>query len=256
MFKKILYVFVFILLISSVIAMPVKDVKLTYYTNDYTSTLTQQEIQQIDQIAQAIQESGVAEIAIVMVDNFDGLSKEEYAITIAHERLGDTKEDNGLLILIGLDVREYRIEVGYGLEGILTDAKVGRIGREQIVPYFQAGEYGQGIIAATQAIGYELLPEGIPAPQGYDNTSSDSSGATIWFIFILLFFIFRVVSYMHYRKKHYKNPNNKAVDDAFTAAMITSWFFRPPRGGGGFGGGGFGGFGGGGFGGGGAGGGW
>lgn len=248
-------VLLLILLVVScgVLALPVEDVQLTGYVNDYTTTLSPSQIQEISSIAQALQEQGLAEIAIVVVDNFDGLTREEYAIGIAHENLGDTQEDNGLLLLVGLEVREYRIEVGYGLEGILNDAKVGRMGRELLIPNFQAGNYGQGILEVVQAIGYELSPEGIQAPAKYSTDEGNISGIVLWFVFIILFFIFRAISYAQYKKKHH-NDSDDGLDDAFTAAMFASWFFRPPRGG--FGGGGFGGFGGGGFGGGGAGGGW
>lgn len=256
--KKLLSIVLFLMVLSSFAgALPVDQVRLTGYVNDYTSTLSPNEVQQISSIAQSLQEQGKAEIAVVIVDDFDGLTREEYAITIAHENLGDTQTDNGLLILIGMDVREYRIEVGYGLEGDLNDAKVGRMGRELLVPNFQAGNYGQGIVELVQAIGFELMPEGIPAPQGYTGEDESSSGFTLWILFIVIFFIIRAISYAQYKNKHYKRPGSDDVDDAFAAGMIASWFFRPPRGGGGFGGsGGFGGFGGGGFGGGGSGGGW
>ncbi|MCA9478190.1 MAG: TPM domain-containing protein, partial [Nanoarchaeota archaeon] len=172
--KSISHLFLFLLMLSSAIALPVDQVRLTDYVNDYTNTLSQTDIQSISSLAKSLQENGAAQVAVVLVDNFDDLSKEEYAIQIAHEHLGDTKTDNGLLILIGKEVREYRIEVGYGLEGNLNDAKIGRISREVLQPALSQGDYGQGIHDFIQAVGSELLPEGIPPPQGY-TSSADSS---------------------------------------------------------------------------------
>lgn len=236
--------------------MPVDQVKLTNYVVDYTSTLSAQEIQIISNIAQALQENNAAELAVVIVDDFDGLTKEEFALEVAHNKLGDADSDNGLLVLIGLEVKEYRVEVGYGLEGVLNDAKIGRMSKDLLVPAFQEGAYGQGIALLVQAIGSEILPEGIPAPKQYEPTRS--KGISSYFMFMIIFIIFRAINYIRYSKKNYKHPKDRDVNNALSAAVIASMFLRPPQGGLGGGGlgGGFGGFGGGGFGGGGAGGGW
>ena len=62
--------------------------------------------------------------------------------------MGKGGNDNGLVLLIAQEEREYFFQVGKGLEGVLNDARVGRIGRETLVPYFQRGEYGEGVVVA------------------------------------------------------------------------------------------------------------
>jgi uncharacterized protein len=254
--KQAIFFGMFILFMSFSYALPVEEVKLNDYVMDYANIISPSQEEQIRSITKSLHNNNIAQIAVVTVNDFNGLSKEEYALEITHENLGDLESDNGLLILVGLDVHEYRIEVGYGLEGDLNDAKVGRYGREILVPYFESQEYGQGIFSLVEVISYELNPDGFSQPpKDFENVSSNYSSSNIWFFMIIVFFIIRAISYSYYNKKKNKEINNDDVEDAFSAALIASWFFRPPRGGSG-GLGGFGGFGGGGFGGGGAGGGW
>ena len=68
---------------------------------------------------------------------------------MAHNRwkLGQKGKDNGVLVTLALQERKYRIEVGYGLEGVLPDSLVGSLGRELLVPAFRAGDYGGGLAA-------------------------------------------------------------------------------------------------------------
>lgn len=73
--------------------------------------------------------------------------------------LGDKSLNNGLLILYVADQRRVRSEVGYGLEGVLTDGRMGRIQREVMIPYFREGQTGQGLLAGIQAIDKRLDKE-------------------------------------------------------------------------------------------------
>lgn len=273
--KILLICVVLLVLLSSLsFAMPVSDVKLTGYLNDYTGTIKSDDADTINELASSLKNAGAAEVAVVIVDSLNGLTKEEYAITIAHEHLGDTDKDNGLLILVAMQEREYRIEVGYGLEGVLNDAKVGKIARDTLVPNFRENDYGWGIIQFIATVHLELLPdqeETIPA--NYVDTGKEDENmvfSIIFGIFAVIFFIFAnifpliivliiirgLVAISIKNKGKGKKRND---DDSLTAAVIASSFFgRGGGGSGGFSGGGFsgGGFGGGGFGGGGAGGSW
>ena len=158
-----------------------------------------------------------------------------------------------MLLVVALNARKYRIEVGYGLEGVLPDSLVGGIGREYLVPYFKRGDYSTGIYAATLIIANKIASDagvkisGMPAVQKTDPVkkrkgTSNPFGKIISLVFFLFFLILFI-----------KNPRS-----FLTLLLLSSMGGR--RGhwggsGGGFGGGGFGG-GGGGFGGGCASGGW
>ena len=199
-----------------------------------------------------------AQVAILTIKSLEGQSLEDFSITVAHDKwkLGQKGKDNGVLILVALAEKKYRIEIGYGLEGILPDSLVGSIGRQYLVPYFRKGDYSSGIYAAALIIANEIAGEagvkisGLPAVKKsrQSQTGKKSSGPlgkiVSLLIFIVIFFIF------------IRNPRS------FLAFMLLSAMGGRSghwgRSGGGFGGGGFGGFGGGGggFGGGGASGGW
>lgn len=90
---------------------------------------------------------------------------ETYAVKLFEEwGVGKAKEDSGLLLLVARDDREMRIEVGYGLEPVVTDIESGRIIREVLMPAFQAEEYDAGIGAATERI-LDDIGRGAPPPE-------------------------------------------------------------------------------------------
>ena len=199
-----------------------------------------------------------AQVAVLTIKSLEGQSLEDFSITVAHDKwkLGKKGKDNGLLMLIALTERKYRIEVGYGLEGILPDSLVGSIGRQYLVPYFKKGDYSKGIYAAALIIANEIAGNagvkisGLPAVKKsrQSQTSQKSSGP---FGKILSLLVILVIFFLFIR-----NPRS------FLALMLLSTMGSGSghwgRSSGGFGGGGFGSFGGGGggFGGGGASGGW
>jgi uncharacterized protein len=196
-----------------------------------------------------------AQMAILTVNSLDGQAIEDFSINIAHDRwrLGEKGKDNGVLMVIALDDRKYRIEVGYGLEGLLPDSLVGSIGRQYLVPYFKKGDYSTGIYAAAVVMASEIARDagvditGMPAvKKTVPSHKSKKSLGVLGKIFSILFVVVMVILFI-------KNPR-----------LLLAYFLLSSmgsRGGhwggasGGFGGGGFGG-GGGGFGGGGASGGW
>ena len=101
-----------------------------------------------------LEQKTTAQMVILTINSLQGESLEELSISIAHDRwkLGQADKDNGVLLLIALEDRTGRFEVGYGLEGILPDAYVSRIERQYLVPYFRQGAYSEGIAAATLVV--------------------------------------------------------------------------------------------------------
>ena len=193
-----------------------------------------------------------AQVAILTIKSLEGQAIEELSITIAHDRwkLGQKGKDNGVLVVVALNDRKYRIETGYGLEGLLPDSLVGSIGRQYLVPYFKRGDYSTGVYAAAVSIANEIARDagveisGLPAVKKVEPAMKGRKPPGILGkIFSLLFFVIMVILFI-------KNPR------LFLAYLfISSMGGRGGHWGGSGGGGGFGG-GGGGFGGGGASGGW
>lgn len=87
-----------------------------------------------------------AQIVVVTVKSLEGQSIEEYATELFRKfGIGDSQKNNGVLLLCSTGDRLFRIEVGYGLEGTLTDGKTGRIQDQYIIPYLKNNNYNDGI---------------------------------------------------------------------------------------------------------------
>ncbi len=108
----------------------------------------------IKQLAQNIEKETTVEIAVVTVESLEGESKEEYSEKLFRQPpgIGKKDKDNGLLILVAKQEHEYRFEVGYGLEGTITDSMKVNIGDRIIVPNFKNGDYGKGIYESMVVI--------------------------------------------------------------------------------------------------------
>lgn len=93
------------------------------------------------------------QVAVLTIPSLDGESLEEFAHRVATTwKLGRKGTDNGVLLLVAIKERKVRIEVGYGLEGVLTDIRSAQIIRTEIVPRFRAGDMSGGILEGTNAI--------------------------------------------------------------------------------------------------------
>jgi uncharacterized protein len=123
------------------------------WVHDEASVLSPQTIGQLEAMLKAERDSTSNQIAVLIMKNLEGGDIDEYANRVFNEwKLGDAKKDNGVLFLIAMDERQMRIEVGAGLEGILTDVQSSRINRNEVAPYFRRGEYEQGIVAGVISI--------------------------------------------------------------------------------------------------------
>jgi uncharacterized protein len=101
----------------------------------------------------ALEDSSTAQVAVLTIPSLGGEVLEEYATEVFRAwGLGQADRDNGVLLLVAHADRQLRIEVGYGLEGDLTDARAGAIIRDEIVPRFRDGDFDAGVIAGVEAI--------------------------------------------------------------------------------------------------------
>lgn len=231
------------------------------YVNDYTHTLSTQEVQFLEHKLRQYSSATSSQIAVVMMGSVGQYAISDYAFQLGDKwGIGRKKLDNGVLLLVAKDDRKVFIATGRGLEGALPDALLSQIIRKVILPNFRSGNYGKGInqaldhiIAASQNE-YGALP-----------TDANEAGVDDYvpFIMICLFILFVLFGELSWRRSAYVSPT-KNHDHLQNAAIIASMIVNSRRNrygngdgfGGGFGGGDSGGFGGGGFGGGGAGGSW
>jgi uncharacterized protein len=133
---------------------------------DLTGTLTPSEQAALEQKLAAFEARKGAQVAVLIVATTQPEEIEQYGIRVAAAwRLGREKSDDGALLLVAKDDRALRIEVGYGLEGALTDALSNRIIDETIIPHLRAGEFAAGIDAGVDRMLAVIDGEALPAPE-------------------------------------------------------------------------------------------
>jgi len=123
------------------------------YVNDYAQVISPSDIARINSLAGEIEKNTTVQIAVLTVNTTQPLTIEEYAVKVFEKNgVGQKDKDNGLLIVVAVQDRKWRIETGYGLEPIINDAKAGLIGRTYFTDAFRDGRYGDGIYDAVIAI--------------------------------------------------------------------------------------------------------
>lgn len=127
--------------------------KATGYVNDFANLLDAAARDSLDQLLKQVERETAAEIVFVSVTSLDGMSEEEYANKLFKAwGIGKKKEDNGVLVLVAPTERAMKIEVGYGLEGVLPDGLAGEIIRAQFTPRFKENDYPGGVRAGMRRI--------------------------------------------------------------------------------------------------------
>jgi uncharacterized protein len=121
--------------------------------NDYAQILSNSTIRMLETELEALEQSDSTQIVVLTVPTLENESIEDFSIQVAEQwRIGQKGLDNGAILIIAQKDRKIRIEVGYGLEGRLTDLISGRIIRDVIVPDFKAGQFDQGVLDGVNAI--------------------------------------------------------------------------------------------------------
>lgn len=152
------------LLLAVVVPAEVPVPALAARVTDLTGTLAAGEAAALEQKLAAFEQRKGTQIAVLVVATTAPETIEQFGIRVAEAwRLGRKGVDDGVLLLIAKDDRTLRIEVGYGLEGVLPDATARRIIDESIVPHFRAGDFAGGIDAGLERI--MALIDGEPLPE-------------------------------------------------------------------------------------------
>lgn len=165
-----------------------------FYANDFANVIDAEVENHIVNISAQIEKETGAQIVVAAVNSLDGLTDSEYALKLGREwGIGDEEKDNGVLLLLSMEERSVRIEVGLGLEGALPDGKCGRIIDEEIIPCFAEGDWSQGFLKGYDRIVAEVCAEyAIEIPEEVDALpydEEDEEGGWIAVITILLMLI-------------------------------------------------------------------
>src|SRR5579862_8066972 len=119
--------------------------------------------EQLSAAMKAHEDKSTDQLAVLTVPTIDGEAVEQYATRVFEAwKLGQKGKDNGVLVLVVPEDRKMRIEVGYGLEGSLTDVAANRIIRNLMTPRFKENNYDQGVVDGVNAVIAQL--EGVPDP--------------------------------------------------------------------------------------------
>lgn len=142
------------------------------YVVDLAGVLPQEVQARLNAYLRELEQKTTAQVLVLTVQSLDGQAIEEFAFNTKEKwRLGQKGKDNGVLIVVAVKDRKYRLEIGYGLESILPDSRVGTIGREYLVPYFRKGDFGAGVYAAALVVANTIASQegveitGMPALQ-------------------------------------------------------------------------------------------
>lgn len=189
------YLFFLVLIYTSSFAQP-EIPQFKNWANDLTNTLSPQELQQLNFRLKTYEDSTTNQLVTLMIPSLEGYPLESYSFEVAEKnKIGTKEKSNGVLFLAVKNDRKMRIEVGYGLEGVLPDALSSSIIRNEIAPYFRKDEYytgiNSGIDAIIAAIGGEYKSD----------FKENSRGLNALEIIILLLIIFIVLSILPKSKK-------------------------------------------------------
>ncbi len=133
-------------------AEPISQLNPTNYVNDFAGVLDPNTVAQLNSLCQQVDQKAHAQIAVVTIKSLDGSDIESYAVALYKQwGIGRKGTDQGVLILLATQDRRYKVEVGYGLEPILPDGKVGGFGREA-VPLLKQNDFNGAVALLTMRV--------------------------------------------------------------------------------------------------------
>ena len=151
--KKFIFSVIIAFALAAFTAFAVDVPFLTGRVTDNAQILSDETRKAVTANLKAHEEKTTNQIAVLTVPTLDGVSIEEYAVTVFNTwKLGQKGKDNGVLLIVAPKDRKLRIEVGYGLEGTMTDGIAGSIIRNAITPFFKNNDYDRGIDEGVRAI--------------------------------------------------------------------------------------------------------
>jgi len=203
------------------------------YVNDNAGVLDSQIEAKLNGFLADLDAKAKAQVAVLTVKSLGGADLETYAVeTYKKWGIGDKKTSRGVLLLVAVEDHKARIEVGYGLEGILPDGLTGAIQDKYIIPHFKAGDYAAGITQGSMALASVIAEDsGVTLSAGFAQSgrrvaAPKTRGQKLFSVLLLVIFIIVAIRHPY-----------------LVFFLLSSMSSRGS--GGGFGGGGFGGFGGG-----------
>ena len=161
---------------------------LVAHVTDTASTLSEGERAQLEQKLADYEQKTGHQFALLTIDSLDGDALESYSIRVVEAwKLGKKGKDDGLLLMVVKNDHKLRTEVGYGLEGVLTDAFASQVNRNVLVPAMRAGQVGSGIDRAFELLMQKAAGENVTAGEGVAD-GPGRSGESYGWLTLLFFF--------------------------------------------------------------------
>jgi uncharacterized protein len=235
-----------------------KNIRPAGYVTDLASVIATDAKARIESLCTEVEQKTGAQMAVVTVSSLDGESVETYAADLYKQLgVGKKKDNRGVLLLLAPHERKYRIEVGYGLEPVINDARAGDAGRA-MVPFLRQGDFSKAAeIAARQLATYIADDSGVTLsgqpPVTRNRDGGGRTGFPVFWIVLGMFVFFRVIASLSSGGRHRDGGSGGSGFLWFILGMLMNsssgrsggnWGGGGWSGGGGFGGGGGGGFGG------------
>lgn len=182
--KKVLFILLLILPLLFASEFPQYQNK---YVNDFANVFTSEQVDSLRSILSEVEKNTTAEVVVVTVDTTEPYVPSEYRTKLFNEwKIGDKNKDNGLLIVYAVKEKRMEVEIGYGLEGILPDSKVGRYLDDYYVPLRDENKTAEGIMLFTENI--------VNALEGEEAVKSNKNTKTVYIV--LMFIIFLIVIFV------------------------------------------------------------
>jgi uncharacterized protein len=154
--------------------------------NDFAGVLSAPEREALEQRCRQLRSATGSQLTVVTLRSLQGGQIDDFTVKLFQRwKVGQADNDNGVMLLVAIDDRKVRIEVGYGLEPVLPDVLAGRIIQQQIVSAFRQKQYAAGISAAVNRIA-EIVEQGEPAAMDGGDTAEMPVGGVVCFSLFLV----------------------------------------------------------------------
>ncbi len=175
-----------------------------HYFTDRANLVTPAQAAQLEQKLQQFEQTSGAQFIIYVLPSLQGDAMEDFTVRAARQwAVGQKKYNNGLVLFVFAQEKKIRVEVGYGLEGTITDAFSSRVIRDVMAPRFQANDYFGGLNAAADAVIAKITKgeEPVPPMQRPGGGAGQSSEINPIFVILIVAFIFFVLVPMLTRRR-------------------------------------------------------
>ncbi|MFA6320592.1 MAG: TPM domain-containing protein [Candidatus Omnitrophota bacterium] len=170
--KKILFIVSLVIFIFPATVWVAEIPKPVGWVNDFAGVISQEYRDKMTDVIKDLRDNTSAEIFVVTVPSMAPYDEKAYArMLFDNWKPGVKGKDNGVLVFLAVKERRWRIETGYGVEGVLPDGKCGDIGRAYMVPYFKVGKYGEGLYRGVSVLSRIITKD--------ENVASDNSGVPV-----------------------------------------------------------------------------